>query len=364
MDLQELLHATDENGHPLIAKDCIDHFAVADRWNCVLVPNWDVTARDYLYPRSIYVPIGGVRVATARGAVIRPKMLPYWDAIRQIGWTTPDFEGYIRPLKGYEIVIASIPIMAQQMSLLVHIIPTDSVIAMDGVERAEEFMKANQAALATWSMAQPRAMNSYGELKAIERHYEGFNDLVIVERQHVAASCGIPESVIFHTQPTGFSDNKEDVLLKQSETIRLVGLQVRPQFAPLVRMLALSCFGPDYKDAKGVPILEKLHKLNVQFEVPIVQAAKEKADAGTKFFTCIQTGVNAGMPLDAAMQLAQLFFPDLQVPSDIMTKINQVAAATNAQVMPGTPAGGMRELMRLYPEAAQRISEIMQDSRE
>jgi hypothetical protein len=362
MDLGELLTTKDEHGKPLIEKDCIDHFAVADRWNCVLVPNWDVTARDYLYPRSIYVPIGGVRVATARGAVIRPKMLPYWDAIRQIGWTTPDFEGYIRPLKAYEIIIASIPIMAQQMSLLVHTMPLDSVIFQDGVERANEIMQANQKSLASWSMAQPRAVNNFGELKAIERHYEGFNDLVIVSRQHVAASCGIPESVLFHTQPTGFSDNKEDVLLKQSETIRLIGNEVKPQFAPLVRMLALSCFGPDYVDAQGVKIMDKLANLNVLFEVPIVQSAEKKAEAGTKFSTCIQTLTNSGVPLNAAFGITKLFFPDIEIPTEVMNQVNAVGGLYGA---PGavTPGGGMRELMRLYPEAAARIQEIMQNGR-
>lgn len=358
MDLPEMLAYRDDQGRRLIDKDCIDHFANADRWNCVLVPNYDVTARDYLYPRSIYVPIGGVRVATARGAVVRPKMLPYWDAIRQIGWTTPDFEGWIKPLKAYEIIIASIPIMAQQMSLLMHSIPMDSIVAQDGINQAQQFMSNTQAALDSWSMAQPRAMSMFGELKVIERHYEGFNDLVIVSRQHVAGSCSIPESVIFHTQPTGFSDNKEDVLLKQSEAVKLVSIQVKPQLAPMVRMLALSVFGPDYVDAAGVPILKKLHTLNVLFEVPIMQTPKELADSGTKFMTCLQTAVQAGVPLGAAVPLTKLFFPNVEIPADVMTQINSVAAVYSPEALQ-TPGGGMRELMRMYPEAALRIQQIM-----
>ena len=42
-----------------ITQHCIDHFVTTDRWNCVLVPNWNVTARDYLTPSHYYVPIGG-----------------------------------------------------------------------------------------------------------------------------------------------------------------------------------------------------------------------------------------------------------------------------------------------------------------
>lgn len=340
----------------ILAQNCIDHWAEADRWNTVLVPNWDITARDYLYPRTLYVPIGGVEVATARAAVVRPRMLDYWGMIRQIGWTTSDFEGWIRPLLGYEIIIAAIPIMAQQMSLLVHTIPLDGIIAQDGVKAAQKFIAENVQAMRSWSMVNPQTVNSFGELKAIERHYEGFNDLIGISRQHVSASCGIPESVLFPAAPTGLADSRgEDVLLKQSETIKLVQESIKPQLNPIARILAISCFGPAYVDAKGVGIMQKLQNIHFSFETPVVRTAEQQADAGQKFAAMIQSLTTAEVPLDMAYETAKLFFPDVEIPKTLTDRIKQVAEGdVDAQAY----EQGMDEVQRRWgPDIVQRLSE-------
>jgi hypothetical protein len=131
----------------LIEKDSIDYFVEGDRWNSILVPNYNIAAKDYLSPDTYMIPLAGVRVNHERMAIVRPILLPYWGALRQLGWGRSDFESYVQSILAYKILIASVPIMAQQMSLLVHIIPLDGIIAENGPAYAQGFAQNNNQLL-------------------------------------------------------------------------------------------------------------------------------------------------------------------------------------------------------------------------
>jgi len=94
MDIEGLLR------NKIIDKNCITHFWSADRWNTVLVPDYDISAGDYLSPKNVFVPIAGKTINTQRAAILRPKQLPYWGTLMQMGWGISDMEGWIRSLLG------------------------------------------------------------------------------------------------------------------------------------------------------------------------------------------------------------------------------------------------------------------------
>jgi hypothetical protein len=332
----------------IITQNCIDHFVVVDRWNTVLVPNWNVTARDYLYPSHYYVPIGGVKVATDRSAVIRPHMLPYWGMLPQIGWGISDFEGYIQSILAYQIVIASIPVMAQQMSLMFHVIPLDGIIAQNGVLAADEFLKQNTQAMQSWSILHPRTINTFGEIKVVERNWSGYDALVMLLRDDIGARSEMPTSVIFPTQPTGMaSDRQEDVMLKQAEAVKKIGSTVEPQLKPLARILALSYFGPDYFVGENE---KKLATLGVTFESPTIQTAEKQADSGAKFSQMIGQLVTAGMPIDAAMKTTLVFFPDVELPAEVMERIEQLPEGNPPDMVPAPTLAELMEQGQLAQE--------------
>ena len=301
----------------VLTKDCIDYFVVADRWNCITVPNYDITARDYLTPDTFFIPIGGIRLATARCAVIRPKKLPYWGALRNIGWSTSDFEGYVQSLMAYKIVMASVPIMAQQMSLLVHEIPIDGMIAQMGVDGAQQFVDKNSTMLRNWSMANPLTINSYGELKAINRTFTDFPNLIQALRQDASSNAGFPESVLFHTQSTGFNDNVEDITLKQSETIKGVNNSVTPSLKPLIKMLVVSCFGADSEYAL------KCDQVRINFDSPVVVTNEQKGNLFSKFTQGVAQLASAGLELGDAVAIAQSFIPDIKIPDDVIQRVKE-----------------------------------------
>ena len=309
----------------LIEKDSIDYFVEGDRWNSVMVPNYNIAAKDYLSPDTYMIPLAGVRVNHERMAVVRPLLLPYWGALRQLGWGRSDFESYIQSILAYKILIASVPIMAQQMSLLVHIIPLDGIIAENGPAYAQGFAQNNNQLLRAWSFLNPLTINSYGELKAIDRSFADFDKLNMALRQDVAANSGIPESVLFHTLSTGFNDNSEEITYKQSETIRNINNAVIPSYKNIVKLLIASCFGPDS------PQFKKADTVRISFDSPDVITNEERGKMFDKFTCGINMLVTAGINVHDSVVMARKFMPEIEISEEIMGKLETENPDPDAQ---------------------------------
>lgn len=297
----------------LLKQNCLRRWVSVDRWNTVVIPNYDICAEDYLRPRSFYVPISGLEINSDRAAFVKPKPQPYWAAIQQLGWGEPDSVGYITSVKGYEVMMMSIPIMWQQMSLLVHQLPLDGIIAQNGPEAAKKWQKENEEQLRNWSMINPKAINSYGEIAVVNRTYSGLDSIIDASRKDVSAKAGIPESVIFFSQPNGiFNKTEEDVLLKQSETIRMIQRVVTPAINRLIPYIAVSCWGLP----EGWKSWEKYQTLQIDFDSPVISSPTEKSNIAQKYTQSIATLVGAGMPLQTAVSFVSRLASEVELPGD------------------------------------------------
>ena len=298
-------------------KDFIKYWITADRWNVVFVPDYNITAQDYLYARTVFIPLGGCRVNTQRCAMIRPRKLPFWGAIANMGWSTSDFEGWIKDYESYEIMKMSLPIMAQQMSLMYHSFPADGMIIENGTEYARQFFKQNEEELRNWSMLHPKAINSIGEIKILERSYSGFQQLITEARLALCASSSVPESILFAQKSTGLaSDNKDDIELKQSEAIRLLFNNVAPSFQNCIEMMVYSCFGKNSEQAK--------YAKNVQIapDDGVILSDMDRATLGQGFSTIAGQLVSIGVPLSSSVQIAKSFIPSAELSEQIMAEIS------------------------------------------
>ena len=294
----------------------IHYWVTADRWNCVFVPDYNITAQDYLYARTLFIPLGGVRVNTQRMAMVRPKKLPFWGAIQQMGWSTSDFEGWIKDFESYQIMKMSLPIMAQQSSLMYHSIPGDGVIIENGPEFTQKYMEENEKQMRNWSMLHPRAINSVGEIKTIDRTYSGYQDLMKQAELGLCASSGVAESILFEEKATGLaSDNREDVTLKQSEMIRLLFNNVAPAFKNCIELLVCSCFGANSEQAA----LAK--KVRIKADNGFVLSETDKAQLGQAFTAMAGQFVAMGVPLSTAIKVAQKFVPSAEIDKDTMNSL-------------------------------------------
>ena len=297
-------------------KKFIRYWVNADRWNCVFVPDYNITAQDYLYARSLFIPLGGVRVSTQRMAMVRPQKLPFWGAIQQMGWSTSDFEGWVKDFESYQIMKMSLPIMAQQSSLMYHAMPADGLIIENGPEFARQYFKENEKEMREWSMLHPRAINSVGEIKILERTYSGYRDLLNESRLALCASSGVAESILFEEKATGLaSDNREDVTLKQSEMIRLLFNTTAPSFKNCIELLVCSCFGADSEQAK------KAGKVHIKADNGFVLSEMDKAQLGNSFTQMAGQFVAMGVPLSTAIKVAQKFVPSAEIDDETMESL-------------------------------------------
>jgi hypothetical protein len=215
--------------------------------------------------------------------------------------------------------------MAQQMSLLVHIIPLDGIIAENGPAYAQGFAQNNNQLLRAWSFLNPLTINSYGELKAIDRSFADFDKLNMALRQDVAANSGIPESVLFHTLSTGFSDNSEEITYKQSETIRNINNAVIPSYKNIVKLLIASCFGPDS------PQFKKADTVRISFDSPDVITNEERGKMFEKFTSGINMLVTAGINVHDSVVMARKFMPEIEISEEIMGKLETENPDPDAQ---------------------------------
>ena len=296
-----------------LGKNCIDRWVSVDRWNTMIVPSYIVTAKDYLKPKSLYIPLSSLEINTSRVAIIKPRPIPYWVALYNIGWAPSDFTGWLRSYYGYAIVCQSIPVMAQQMSLVLYKMPLDALQATIGPDKVKKLMEINEEKMSEWSALSPKAVNMVGEVEVVDRTYSGFEQFVGAMKSDLASSCGIPEPSLWHTPNKGFSDNTTESLLKQSETLRMLQRFLERSMGPCTEALIAHTFGTDSEEWK--------HRDTIQmtFNKPVISTEKDLAEVGARFAASVSSFVQAGVRPDTALKLSEQFFPTVKITEEMLT---------------------------------------------
>lgn len=300
-----------------LEKGCISRWVEADRWNVTIVPSFDVTAADYLRPRTVLVPMGNVEVNTTRASLLKPKQLPYWAALYNIGWCPSDLNGWMRAYYSYEITQMSVPVMAQQMSLLLYRMPLDGLNATVGPSNVRKLMEINKEEMAKWSSLNPEAVNMVGEVEVVNRTYSGFDMFVGATKSELSAQCGIPEPSLWHTPNKGFSDNMTESLLKQSETLQLAKQSVERFATPARDALIIHVFGSNSEEFKN------RDTLRIIFDKPVISTEKDMAEIGARFAASVNSFVQAGVSPDVAIDLSKPFFPSVKVTDEMIAKAKE-----------------------------------------
>jgi hypothetical protein len=300
-----------------LEKGCICRWLNVDRWNVVYVPSFIITAEDYLRPKTVYIPLGGYAVNTTRTCLMKPKSMPYWATMYNMGWSPSDLAGYIRALYGYQMVTMSVPIMAQQMSLLMYQIPMDSLQASLGPETVKKLMQVNEEQMREWSILNPKAVNMIGEIKIIERTFSGFEQFYGTVKSDLASQCGIAEPILFHTPNKGFSDNTQSALLKDSEMMKMLQRIMEQQLVPCSDALVAHTYGMNSEE------WENRRQVYVSFDKPIVSTENELAEIGARYAATVSSLAQAGVPVSQAVLLAGKFFKGVQIEKDMMNEIKK-----------------------------------------
>lgn len=306
----------------MLEKDCIQYFWEADRWNSVLIPNYNISARDYLMPEWFSIPLAGLSVRTQRMAVAKPKKLPYWGTIRQMGWGISDFPSFMPSLLSYEVAIRAIPIISQQLSVVYLHQPIDILLAQSGMNAVTKLMEKNQAALDQWSQLRPQLLNLAGEVKALERHFTDFDKLITLLKQDVGAKAGISHTVLFNEQVASLDEKAFDTTLKQAETIKLSANQATVQLQNIIPFLVWSKWG--YNSEQG----RKAREVRISFEAPVVLTNEQNLESLKTASDSIVGLTQVGMQLGDAVEMVRKFIPKFE-PSEEMA--DRIAAFDDAE---------------------------------
>lgn len=300
-----------------LEKGCIQRWVTVDRWNTVIVPNYTVTARDYLKPKRLYIAQSALDIDTSRIALVKPKPEPYWVSLYNLGWCPSDLSGWLRSYYGYEITCQSIPVMAQQMSLLLYKMPLDGLNATIGADNVEKLMSINEQKMAEWSALSPKAVNMVGDVEVVNRTYSGFDQFIGAMKSDLAAQCGLPEPILWHTPNKGFSDNTTESLLKQSEQLQMLQRFVERAMHPCTKALVAHVFGQDSEEYK------KADLIRMSFSKPIISTEKDLAEVGARFAASVNSFVQAGVSPDTALQLSSQFFPSIKITPELLQQAKQ-----------------------------------------
>jgi hypothetical protein len=307
--------------HGIVGKGCIDWMVALDRWNCVHIPNWNPTAKDFLNPKHYYIPFLGTHVSGERCArVITAPQVGYWAVLMTLGWGISDIPGWIESVYNYSNVMAAIPTMIAQMSLLVRTINVDSYMLAEGQDILHHIDFKNTAVIRESSMNNPISMDVVGDLKAIERDFKEVPNLVRLIRQDVGGKANIPEELLWSSERGAFSsgDQTEGAQEKQWESIKYLHRDVGCQLKPVAMLEVINALGKD-RD-----ILSALPYTTIEFDNPIVANAEVRARIAKDLGQTSLDMTGAGWPADAVAQIVSSYGDDeFSVRSDLIEEMQR-----------------------------------------
>ena len=312
-----------------LEKGCISRWVEIDRWNTVYVPSFIPTAADYLRPKTIMVCQEAVEISTSRICLLKPKPMPYWSAIANMGWSPSDITGWIQAYYAYETTQQSLPVMAQQMSLLLYRMPLDALNATVGVEQVEKLMAVNEAQMKSWSALSPKAVNMVGEVELVNRTYSGFEQFIAAIKSDLAAQTEIPEPSIWHTPNKGFSDNTQESLIKQSETLQMRQHYIERYMQKAKDLLIAHVWGTDSQE------WERRTEIKLKFDKPMITTEKDLSDVGAKFAAAVNSFVQAGMSPDTAMKIVLPLYPSIKLTDEDIAAVKKSYEERQSQLQMG-----------------------------
>lgn len=321
-----------------LEKGCIDRWVHTDRWNTCIVPSYIVTAKDYLLPDTLMIPQSSLEISTTRMSLIKPRPVPYWVALYNIGWCPSDLAGWIRAYYGYDITCSSVPVMAQQMSLVLYKMPLDALNATIGPDRVKQLMEINEEKMSEWSALSPKAVNMVGDVEVVDRTYSGFDQFIGVMKSNLASQCGIPEPTLWHTPNKGFADNTQESLLKQSETLQMNQKFLERAMIPCTDALVAHCFGQDSEEWKN------RHSVRMTFNKPVISTEKDLAEVGARYAASISSMSQAGVSPDIALSIAGQFFPTVKISQEMVNSVKESYEKSLETGLPSNQGGAGHSL--------------------
>jgi hypothetical protein len=307
--------------YDIAGKGCVDWMVALDRWNCVHIPNWNPTAKDFLFPKRYYIPFLGTHVSGERCArIVTGQQYGYWAVLMTLGWGISDVPGWIESVYNYYNVMSAIPSMIAQMSVVVRTMNVDGVLATEGSNILADIDLENTVKIRESSVNNPIDMDVIGELKAIQRDFKEVPNLVRLIRQDVGGRATIPEELLWSSERGAFSsgDPTEGAQEKQWESIKYIHRDVAHQLKNVAMLEIINALG------KGRDVLSALPYTTIEFDNPIVANAEARSKIATNLGKTMLDLTASGVPVDAGMEIVSSYGDDeFSVRSDLLDDLKK-----------------------------------------
>jgi hypothetical protein len=307
--------------YDIIGKGCISHIVVLDRWNCVHIPNWNPTSQDFLSPKYYYIPFLGAHVSGERcSRIVTGQQYGYWAVLMTLGWGISDIPGWIESVYNYYNVMAAIPTMIAQMSVVVRSMNVDGILATEGSNILDDIDLENTVKVRESSVNNPIDLDVIGDLKAIQRDFQEVPNLVRLIRQDVGGRANIPEELLWSSERGAFSsgDVTEGAQEKQWESIKYLHRDVAYQLKNIAMFEVINALG------KGRDVLSALPYTTIEFDNPIVANAETRSKILANTSEAIFNIVSATLPLDAAARaISENSDDEFKIPADVMETLHE-----------------------------------------
>jgi hypothetical protein len=305
----------------IAGKGCISWMVALDRWNCVHIPDWNPAAQDFLCPKQYYIPFLGTHVSGERCArIVTGQQYGYWAVLMTLGWGISDIPGWIESVYNYYNVMAAIPTMIAQMSVVVRSMNVDGVLATEGSNIMHDIDLENTVVVRESSVNNPIDLDVIGELKAIQRDFKEVPNLVRLIRQDVGGRANIPEELLWSSERGAFSsgDPTEGAQEKQWESIKYLHRDVACQLKPVAMLEVINALG------KGRDVLSALPYTTIEFDNPVVANAETRSKILANTSEAIFNIVSATLPLDAAARaISENSDDEFKMPADVMESLKE-----------------------------------------
>ena len=313
----------------VLKKDCIDYFVTLDRWQTFIIPPYNPTQKDFLRPDVYTIPFLGSDVHHSRTArVVTAKQAGYWGQILNMGWGISDLCGYLQSGMNYKVVIQSLPLMIQQMSILARTINIDGILATEGSNALDALVEQSTIRTREASPDNPVTMDILGDIKSINRNFAQVPELIKLLRQDLASDASLPEPLLFSSEKGNFSsgDDTEGNLFKQNESVQMIHKDIESQFKQLAKIMIIDALGTDKE------ILEALPYTQIHFDQPVIANALDRAQIGKYHSETVFNYVSARLPVDLAVEMADKnVSSDMRTNAEVLDKLREIQAKGDEQ---------------------------------
>ena len=306
----------------VLKKNCLDYFVTLDRWQTFIIPPYNPTQKDFLRPDVYTIPFLGSDVHHSRTArVVTAKQAGYWGQIINMGWGISDLCGYLQSGMNYKVVIQSLPLMIQQMSILARTINIDGILATEGSNALDALVEQSTIRTREASPDNPVTMDILGDIKSINRNFAQVPELIKLLRQDLASDASLPEPLLFSSEKGNFSsgDDTEGNLFKQNESVQMIHKDIESQFKQLAKIMIIDALGTDKE------IIEALPFTQIHFDQPVIANALERSQIGKYHSETVFNYVSARLPVDIAVEMADKnVSSDMRTNSEVLDKLRAI----------------------------------------